>query len=244
MQRIYGRTYQIPEGTDLSNIVAQGVARIYLSQDRFRLADPVFVDALFEHCSGKEGIIINDLSNAMDLGKALVSQDQYSKGFLTERALSWIVQQHKVPYPSTACVAGTTQELFGSRCQKESEASLLIKIAMGEEDKIVFPSTSAGPDIWYLGRIKNDSFVVAIQSKCLKTALNHADFKSALDSLNPTKMFSANNTNSNDKLIGQMSLSNFLQCLIFAVSFLLQAFLEKYIIWLMNIRIKLPLSSE
>ena len=138
MQRICGGTYQIAEGTDLSNIVAQGVARIYLSQDRFRLADPVFVDALFAHCSGKEDIIINDLSNVMDLGKALVSQDQSSKGFLTERALSWIVQQHKVPYPSTACVAGTTRELFGSRCDKESEASLLIKIAMGEEDKIVY----------------------------------------------------------------------------------------------------------
>ena len=29
--------------------------------------------------------------------------------------------------------------------------------------------------------------------------MNHADFISALDSLNPTKMFSANNTNPNDK---------------------------------------------
>lgn len=62
VQRICGGTYQITDGTDLSNIVGQGVARIYDSQDRFRLADPVFVDALFEYCKGNDDIIINQLS--------------------------------------------------------------------------------------------------------------------------------------------------------------------------------------
>ena len=167
VQRICGGTYQVTTGTDLSYIIAQGVARVYDSEDRFRLADPVFVDVLFEFCKDIDGIIIDELSKLVADQKALTSQDQSSKGFSTERALSWIVQQHKIPHPSTACTAGTTLELFGPRCNQESEASLLIKIALGEEDKVVFPSTSAGPDLWYRGKINENEFaVVAIQSKC------------------------------------------------------------------------------
>lgn len=120
---------------------------------------------------------------------------------MVERALSWIVQQHNIPYPATARVAGITRELFGSRYKDESEASLLMKIATGIEDKIVFPSTSAGPDIslWYRGKISenNDHLaVVSIQSKCHKDPLNFAAFQAALNSLNPTKMFSSKNTHS------------------------------------------------
>ena len=135
----------------------------------------------------------------------------------------WIVQQHNIPYPATARVAGTTRELFGSRYKDESEASLLMKIATGIEDKIVFPSTSAGPDIWYHGKISenNDHFaVVSIQSKCHKDPLNFAAFQAALNSL----MFSLKNTLSVNKddwmrLSSQLGTMPYFRCVFSAAGF-------------------------
>lgn len=102
------------------------------------------------------------------MDEALVSQDTSSKGFLVKRALSWIIQEHGIPYPSNARSAGTTMELFGSQFLNQSEASLLTKIAKGEEVKIVFPSTLAGPEIWYRAKIDDNDSVVSIQSKGLQ----------------------------------------------------------------------------
>ena len=193
VQRLCGGTFKIVEGSNLSAVIAQGVACISHSADRFRLVDPVFIEALFQHCTRDNDFVISQLCDKLEMDEALVSQDESSKGFLVERALSWIIQEHGIPYPSNALSAGTTMELFGSQFLDQSEASLLTKIAEGEVDKIVFPSKFAGPDILYRAKIDDNDYVVSIQSKCHGIPLTLTTFKNALSSLDPAKMFACAN---------------------------------------------------
>lgn len=102
VQRLCGGTFKIVEGSNLSAVIAQGVACIAHSADRFRLADPVFIQALFQHCDRDNEFVISQLSGKLEMDEALVSQDESSKGFLMERALYWIIQEYGKPYPSNA----------------------------------------------------------------------------------------------------------------------------------------------
>jgi hypothetical protein len=88
----------------------------------------------------------------------------------------------------TADCAGTLPEL---ECGKTSadEPSVLADIMDGNLKRVLLPTTLAGPDLWMRATIDGMDCIVAVQSKLENVVYSFNKFISALDTLDPIKMY-------------------------------------------------------
>eukprot|EP00658_Telonema_sp_P-2_P001339 TRINITY_DN10500_c0_g1_i1.p1 TRINITY_DN10500_c0_g1~~TRINITY_DN10500_c0_g1_i1.p1 ORF type:complete len:658 (-),score=131.11 TRINITY_DN10500_c0_g1_i1:70-2043(-) len=210
VQRLCGGTLNLsPNTTDnekmLESIIGNGVAHIDSTESsRFRISDPIFVDALVNQYVTKadqHNAVIKILAMNSNFQTALVSQDSGHKGFLVERVLAWLALSGQLNVPvhdqpatvtwtvaATATTAGTISEL-GLGTTSADEPEVVQGIMEGKYEYLLLPTTLAGPDLWMQAQVNGVECMVALQSKVENKVYTIDCFQKALHSLNPSKMY-------------------------------------------------------
>lgn len=198
----------IPEDEQtLENIISKGVARLDAKASRFRISDAMFAEALMQRyisLEDKNDAVLKILNQNTNLNHALISHDSSQKDFLVERLLAWLAISGQLRMTvldqgvdgstvmwivsCTADCAGTLPEL---ECGKTSadEPPVLTAIMDGSLNRVLLPTTLAGPDLWMRATIDGMDCVVAVQSKVENAVYSFVKFIAALDTLDPIKMY-------------------------------------------------------
>lgn len=172
------------------DLIAKGVARLGRSPKETRVADCAVEEALLaaDPCVNAMYDLLLHHSNLHSMLRAL---DHSAKGHLTERVLALVaITREDSSIATDRRRAGTSLELQLASVPSDialAEAQCMINIHC--YDFVLFPSSLAGPDLWYYDGDSNS--IVAVQSKCRKKVCGQAEFRSALKTLNPSEMFSA-----------------------------------------------------
>jgi len=217
-QRLCGSTLELKSEDDkdnsmLGNIISKGVARLSVTNKRFRISDPIFAEALLQSCpsplADHHQAVIKTLKQHMSLHQALVAHDHSHKGYLMERVLAWLMLSSKLSVRNfnkdgsssswlvaapPGHVAGTMSELERGELTAQ-EPALMQCILTGKDSYVLLPTTLAGPDLWLRAHVNGKpAALVAVQSKMENVVYTMAKFRAALQSLDPVRMYHSADT--------------------------------------------------